>query len=461
MVLVALAMVAIIAMAALSIDVVTLYLARMEAQRSADAGALAAARVLSLSGLTGDPDRITPGSWSSICGGLASPASQAATAAATQNTIGSVTPVVHVNYSAGGSTSPDCSGLPAAFGVNPLVSVQVTRANLPTFFSRLWGNTGNTVNATAVAEAFNSSNSANVGNTDTDKITPVQPRCVKPWLVWNQDPLNPNDSCQTTCNPLVNQNDGHIVNPGVTLGFSTISTGVVGETFWLVPNCHHSGGSCNPRSNTPLANRAASTYAPGPPNLLYTPGEAPSTTPVALPSCMRTGSLYEQAIAGCDQSTVYQCGVQNGNTLNMSENPGGATNHTTNALRCLIDEDDATVTQPDGQDTINTSQFPFQILAGSSNALLGTSLSQGAPITSSSSIVALPIIDNTTTVPNSGTQLVTVVGFLQVFINAVDPYGSVSVTVLNVTGCSNGAGQTVGAPVAGSSPVPVRLITPP
>ena len=41
MILVALAMVAIIAMAALSIDVITLYLARQEAQRSADSAALA------------------------------------------------------------------------------------------------------------------------------------------------------------------------------------------------------------------------------------------------------------------------------------------------------------------------------------------------------------------------------------------------------------------------------------
>ena len=53
--LVALAMVAIMAMAALSIDVITLYLAREETQRSADAAALGAARVLSLSGVTGDP----------------------------------------------------------------------------------------------------------------------------------------------------------------------------------------------------------------------------------------------------------------------------------------------------------------------------------------------------------------------------------------------------------------------
>jgi len=53
------------------------------------------------------------------------------------------------------------------------------------------------------------------------------------------------------------------------------------------------------------------------------------------------------------------------------------------------------------------------------------------------------------------------VGFLQVFINGVDQYGNVDVTVLNVSGCSNGGSQPVGSAVAGTSPVPVRLITPP
>ena len=89
MVLVAIAMVAIIAMAALSIDVVTLYLAREEAQRSADAAALAAARVISISGITGDPTNETS-SWSTVCGGSSSPATQAAQAVAQQNAIGNV-----------------------------------------------------------------------------------------------------------------------------------------------------------------------------------------------------------------------------------------------------------------------------------------------------------------------------------------------------------------------------------
>src|SRR5258708_10510827 len=62
--LVALAMVGIIAMAALSIDVGTLYQASAEAQRSADAAALAGAKVLSFSGLTGAPKN-TSNQWSS------------------------------------------------------------------------------------------------------------------------------------------------------------------------------------------------------------------------------------------------------------------------------------------------------------------------------------------------------------------------------------------------------------
>src|ERR1700704_1018185 len=90
MVLMALAMVAILAMAALSIDVVTLYLANAEAQRSADTAALAAARVLSLTGMTGDPSNAAAGAianpWQQAC----TLATSVAKAVATQNTMGGV-----------------------------------------------------------------------------------------------------------------------------------------------------------------------------------------------------------------------------------------------------------------------------------------------------------------------------------------------------------------------------------
>jgi uncharacterized membrane protein len=65
--LVAISMVVIIGMAALSIDVGTLYQAKSEAQRSADAAALTAARVISISGITGDPSN-SSGQWQAICG---------------------------------------------------------------------------------------------------------------------------------------------------------------------------------------------------------------------------------------------------------------------------------------------------------------------------------------------------------------------------------------------------------
>ena len=52
-------LVAIVAIAALSIDMVMLYLAKQKAQGSADGAALGAARVLSLSGVTGDPHNAT------------------------------------------------------------------------------------------------------------------------------------------------------------------------------------------------------------------------------------------------------------------------------------------------------------------------------------------------------------------------------------------------------------------
>src|ERR1700722_4409309 len=146
MVLVAIAMVAIIAMAALSIDVITLYLAREEAQRSADASALAAARVISLSGITSDPND-SDSTWAAICGPSGS-ATQTAQAVATQSAVGGAAGTVTVTYTANGVTNADCTTFPkpnGPFGVNPIVNVQVQRLALPTFFSRIWGNPGNSV----------------------------------------------------------------------------------------------------------------------------------------------------------------------------------------------------------------------------------------------------------------------------------------------------------------------------
>jgi Flp pilus assembly protein TadG len=511
MALVAIAMVAIIAMAALSIDLVTLFLAREETQRSADAGALAAARVLSVSGMTGDTTS-SPTTWACICGtgcattsaegglGFATLAAQSAAGQSTISGAGGNSSAsifsVNVTYSASGSSNPDCTKLAAAgvFGVNPIVNVQVIRSNLPTFFSSIWGNSGNTVNVTASAEAFNPSFSATYSNSGTTgTIIPVQPRCVKPWIVPNQDPLNPEPSTNggyycnhfggSSCTTLVGPTDGSITHTGVSLDGSG-TTGVIGEQFLLIPACSNgtSGGACTPYTGHHGAieveanHRLNGAVIPSQPNLEYLPGQTLNSSVAVPSSALGSGSLYEQAIDGCDQTTKYQCGVPSSsaspqNMVDLSENPAYPTGDgdSMNGVMALIHQGSSdTGTQPSGQDYFSPNygvltSTPFQIVAGSSNPITGTSFPSGSAISASTSIVSLPIYDSTNnTIANNGsTSPVTIVGFLQVFVNAVDQYGNVNVTVLNVAGCSNGSGGNVGTAVTGSSPVPIRLITPP
>lgn len=458
MAIVAVSMFAVIAMAGLSIDIGTLYQASDEAQRAADAGALAAARTISMTGLTTDPQNATS-TWQAVCGGTTSPASLAAITAAQQNQVGGATlPTtgITVYYSAGSSAPSnvtDCSTLAGtSFGVNPVVTVTVTQSGLPTFFSRIWGRTGSTVGATASAEAFNPSGSEVASGSD---VIPVQPRCVKPWIVPNKNPLLPAGCTNATCDKFVNLDDGSIVDPGLNSG---TPAGVIGEQFDIQTDCSAAGRCNNGGSYTPSPGVLA-----GPPiSLQYVPASAPASS-AGVPSCA-AANTYQQAIGGCDETTAYQCGVQAStdpnppNVVDLNENPGAPTNDTSDAAQCLIHQ------VAGGQDSMPTvGTFPFPITAGSGNPL---NVPAGSQITSSSSIVSLPIYDNTAgpLTPNGANQVpVTIVGFLQVFINQVNPIvqGNLSVTVLNVAGCGNGTGTTVATtPITGTSPVPVRLITP-
>jgi hypothetical protein len=427
MILVAMSMVAIIAMAALSIDVVTLYLDREETQRGADAAALAAARVISLSGITGTATPATDTTqWQAVCGTTGT-ATQVAQQVGAQNAVGGTPGTVTVNYSVAGSTSgsSDCSGLAQAFAINPTVIVQVTRTGLPTLFSRIWSRNPNTVSATAAAEVFNPSDSGTVASGGEE--IPVVPRCVKPLIIPDEDPI------QGT--RFMRSRNGRIMRPGI----KTIDGGVIGESFNLVNDC--SGPSC-PTNNPPTT---ITTPAPG---VNYIAG---AITPPAIavpPSCANDD--FQNAIAGCDE-TVYQCGAVNQGQANLTTNPGP---DTAAAVQCLTNI-------PTGNDQlITTNGYPYQIQAGSGNLI--------APpnqlITSSNSIMTLPIYDDDnggrTPQPLAGQNpKITIVGFLQVFVNSVDSSGNgnMNVTVLNVAGCGDNASTTTSAP--GSSPVPIRLIT--
>ena len=466
MALVALAMVSIIAMAALSIDVGTLYQAKDEAQRTADAAALAAARVISISGITGDPSN-TSNSWQPACGGGSSAATLAAITVAQQNLISGLavpTASVTVNYGAGsaGASSTDCTSAGAAFAVNPVVAVTVQSAKLPIFFARVFSLFGSsyastTVKATATAEVFNPSGSS--------PMVPVNPRCVKPWVVPNLDPGAAGTCAGNACKKFVDPTTGAIQSGGVA------TAGVIGETFNLFADCATTRGRgprvCALTDNPPVANGAGLANS-----LDYVPGQvsnasiaiaANSTINACADACRND---YSEAIAGCDQSTVYACGTALANTVDLSEDPGPRRNDSVNAAACLINASANFL--GNGQDYLSTSNsppptyaYPFQILAGSNSALLTTGIASGSQITSSPSIVSLPIYDNTAPalLSGTGTTLVTVVGFLQVFINSVDSTtGNINVTVMNVSGCGNSAASTA---VNGTSPVPIRLITPP
>src|SRR6478609_337327 len=168
-VLVAISLLSLLGMAALAIDVSTLYMAHGEAQRAADAAALAGARMFALSGYTSASSALAA---SDICQtsavpGAAAAANRQAEAVAAQNLVAGQPAAVQ---------SITCT-LTAA---NPQIAVTVQRTALPTFFGRIWGGTANSVTATAVAEAYNPSGSA----------APVWVQGVKPWLIPNCDPTN-------------------------------------------------------------------------------------------------------------------------------------------------------------------------------------------------------------------------------------------------------------------------------
>jgi hypothetical protein len=461
MALVAVSLVAIIGMAALSIDLGTLYGAKAEAQRAADAAALTAARMISMTGITGDPSNLSDG-WLLLCGSPNSPATQAAISVAQQNLISGVaisTGNISVNYGAGSTppSNPSCVSVGQAFAVNPTVSVKVTSAALPIFFARVFsllpgGNySGTTVSATATAEAFNPSSS-----TVTGGMIPVVPRCVKPWVIPNIDPGN---------NPsqFVSRVDGTVVNRGVW----SVNNGTIGETFNMNADCVVGAANCQPPA-FPAGNMLKNPpqfITGATPVLQYVPALV-SGAASATPACAAAG--YQAAIAGCDQTTVYACGTLNGAQIDFTENPVKPTavgGDSATAAECLIDNS-AGGAPGSGQDVLNTGVgvFPFQIQPGSANPLAQAGIvSAGLSniITVSNSIVTIPIYDNgAPPVALAGVQPpVTIIGFLQVFINSIDGFGNMSVTVMNVSGCGDAA---AGNPtVTGTSPVPIRLITQP
>jgi Flp pilus assembly protein TadG len=401
-VLVALSIVSLLAMAALAIDVVTLYTARSEVQRAADAAALAGAKAFVDSGATSDPANT---SLQTLAQSMSTAFINAILA---QNKVGGVPPVLF------GSPAFDF----ATNSGNPRITVTLQRTGLPIFFARIWRRTPATVTASATAEAYNASNS----QTNTGNLVRITPKCVKPLMVPN---LNPNSSPPGL--PYINVSSG------------LVAAGVVGEdpsgtTVWH-DGCPAGGGStCGPPVVPP----------PYPNGNYYFPAVVTANPANLCPSCSGT-SIFEQSIECCDFNP-YSCGgtapnasvdlIIAGNTLRQDIHQG---------LQCSMN-------MPT-QDTLDASNFP----TGPMEITAHSGPQSGKLVTTSSSIVTLPIFNNTTLNPATGQ--VTIIGFLQAFLwDFNGSSGIMQMTTLNVVGCGNNPGSTTAVTGGGVTPIPVRLI---
>jgi hypothetical protein len=430
--LVAISAVALISMAALAIDVTTLYIARAEADKAATAGALAGARSFVSSGFTsyrlGIP---TSGSaQSTICNNSTGLADVQAKAAANQNLIGGKPPA---------SVTTACS-FPQA--QNPRISVTVRATGLPTFFSRIWGTTSNQVTAVASAEAYNPSG----------QDVPVQVASVKPWLIPNCDYSNPggaalNSNCPPSASYFIDpNNDYQVANLG----------NFIGRELTLQQLLPTVGNVIVP---TLLNSYVALDLQPDATSL--------SCPALSRPSCsgLNPGSPgYAEAIA-CANSKTVKCGDRvrllpfAGPLLGVLEvlTPGAI-----DAPKCLIHATDVGLNK--GQDNIISTPLvsdPITIDAGDQNP--NVDLQSKVNISRSDSVVTVPIYDPDSTLflLHNG-DMPKVVGFMQLGIKQVEPgltsllTSQIDAVILNVSGCGNATGTAVSG--GKSSPIPVRLV---
>jgi hypothetical protein len=400
------------AMAALSIDVVTFYTARSEAQLAADGAALAGARALANSGMTSDPAALTDG----LAGKAEALATKIADQVAMRNEVGGRT-----LFPANGEVVVSFSNGDPSFLTNPRVTVVTRRADLPTFFARIWGSTAVTVQASATAEAYNPSGAYALSGT----VVPVAPTCVKPLVLPNISPSG---------GPIIDHSSGAIAS-ATNLGPNI--------SILLQPDCLI--GTCH--SNT--LNTPKSWY--------FYPGDQ-STFPaptVGLPACAASLNTYQQSVAGCVQRPIA-CG----DNVNLETAHMGLHPETADAVNCLTHA--SSNNEGDSIDTMSgvPTAAPYQFLPGSGNPLVQAgSIDQTTDVMVSDSIVTLPIYDSTAAAPPT---TVRVIGFVQLFLNQDGnpaTQNGIETRVINIAGCGTNA---TGQPILGNgaSPVPVRLITP-
>jgi hypothetical protein len=429
-----------LAISAMAIDLGMLYVARSEAQRAADGGALAGAKAFIDSGyMRGGADQATAEAW----------AQQEAIDVAAQNTVGGQAALVMPGDVTFDFSNPD----------NPRIQVMVQRTTaagnpMPTLFARALGIMEGNVSAMAVAEAFRS----------TAGGPTVGTGCVKPWILPNCDP-NHSSPENLNCPGNALFVDGPtIVNEGV------YPSGVIGARI---------------------------TVKPGLPQEAPAPGQfypiqiPPGGTPSICPECAKQpggsegpgGALYRNNISCCN-TNQFVCGQQ----VSVDEQTGNLTGPTNQGVQCLIHQDKPNCTgnvNGCGQDYINGSDplpDPFDWTGGDLNP---NPLLRGKTIRSTDSLVTIPLYNGAplTSGESGPINTIQIVGFLQLFIERVSnqgagPTSNVQAHIISVSGCGSGGsggpgpgGGSGGADGSGSgggtviigpggSPFPIRLIRP-
>jgi hypothetical protein len=287
-------------------------------------------------------------------------------------------------------------------------------------------------------------------------MPPVAPSCVKPWMIPNADPRHARA-------PFVSL-AGAIQNPGIYPG------GIIGEEITLLNGCDNGLPTClPPHYPAPYVGPSLLTdphYGDG---LQYLPAQLAASTG-SCPSCAG-GSAYEQSSACCDtgNSAQYACGpTKPGVFMDLTTN---IVSNTISSVECLIGASGPGFGE--GQDEIGLgagAQPPADtfgdFLASNGNDPIEIRVDSGPHagqlVTTSPSIVTLPIYDNSGPILRVGNLLgpVKIIGFMQAFVEQTNsPDADIVIYVLNISGCGTNVNTGL-TPVSGGgvSPVPVRLI---
>ena len=427
--LISIGMVFVLGMAGLGVDLASLYVGRTQAQRAADAGALAGAQELVTLGCTsaGGTD------ISTTCQSLAR---QRAEAVANANLVAGVSPAI---------TDSDVT-FPSTSTTDPQIKVVASRDTshsnaMPTYFVKVFGINSANVSASAKAEAFNPSGTG----------SSVGAECLKPWLLPNCDSSRTSSSGNTNCptgtsgvsyDYFINPTTGAIQNPG------TAPTGVQGEQFIIKPGDPTGGTTAAPGKFWPV-------YLPPGSVATDCPACANGGTTGAGPS---SGAFYRQNIECCNHNTIV-CNQQ----ATIQPITGNMVGPTEQGVDCLIHQSGSNGS-PSGMDTFDPSTWTITAGSGNPYGLSGA-------IATSDSVVTIPIYDGSVLCPGSScpsTTTVTIIGFVQLFLRYEDgsTQGNVLAYVMNVSSCAGGSGGGAGGTGGGSgttvasggSPIPVRLI---